>query len=594
MKRLGGIIFFGLFVPCVVTLSGCAPKQKVLVSPAPERQVEKSSSQGAVPEERLEAAPVAPSQGPGGAGRGDARSGQLFSVNLDHVKQRLALYEAKLFGWNTLDQQLSSLGLTDTRPAGWLDCKQRLQRTYSAYSRLRDQMLQVEDFSGVAGEQPGVFDAYWEDIGYLESGCEAVFESAKSGVSSFVNQISAAAAAEMEAMVVRDLDSGKYGEAVAAYRKLRSTYPERQIGQETKMAYGLALVRSGQVDEAIRVLSEIEPDFAKQAGLLALRRMLGDLLFVNGQLDAARREYKGLTDFYASQQEDGVWVADQLALLDSADVAGPELAIFQEMLMSYLRFDGMTVPDELRAGLERLEAEYPESQFTSRARQILRRAEQDAGAWLERRMLQADALVAKKEFRKAAELLEGLLASELPAVARQQVQDTLDAVHLKEKEEHQNQELQREQAQAESWETANRLFGLRKYDEAIARFSTLLDTGYDEQARVKIHEAANLAAADMRRQAANIFVKARKSRDPEQQKELMLESWHLLHEIPEKYPQADILDKVAQNIKDLERQIRGIDPFLLGDLSSGGAADHAPVEEPQDKKPEDGADRVWP
>jgi hypothetical protein len=93
-----------------------------------------------------------------------------------------------------------------------------------------------------------------------------------------------------------------------------------------------------------------------------------------------------------------------------------------------------------------------------------------------------------------------------------------------------------------------------------------MDTEYEQQATMKITEAANEAAGKMRKEAASLFVRAGRTSDPEQKKELLMASHRLLTEILDKYPQTDLLDKVHQNIAILEGQIQRFDPELLQEL----------------------------
>ena len=90
---------------------------------------------------------------------------------------------------------------------------------------------------------------------------------------------------------------------------------------------------------------------------------------------------------------------------------------------------------------------------------------------------------------------------------------------------------------------------------------------------MKIVEAANQAASQMRKEAASLFIKAGRTPDFEQKKELLLASHRLLTEILDKYPQTDLQDKVNQNKVILEEQIRKIDPALLEVLREENAAE---------------------
>jgi hypothetical protein len=76
----------------------------------------------------------------------------------------------------------------------------------------------------------------------------------------------------------------------------------------------------------------------------------------------------------------------------------------------------------------------------------------------------------------------------------------------------------------------------------------------------------------MRKEAASLFVKAGKTPDLEQKKELLLASHSLLTEILDRYPQTDLLEKVQQNIVILEGQIQRFDLELLEELPQGNPA----------------------
>lgn len=114
-------------------------------------------------------------------------------------------------------------------------------------------------------------------------------------------------------------------------------------------------------------------------------------------------------------------------------------------------------------------------------------------------------------------------------------------------------------AREEQWEKAVNLLGLRRYEEAIQAFAALRGTEYDGQARARIAEAENLAAFEMRRTAAALFVQAGKAGSADRQRRLLLESRTILREILEKYPEVESRDKILQNLETLEKQLRTLD-----------------------------------
>lgn len=128
-----------------------------------------------------------------------------------------------------------------------------------------------------------------------------------------------------------------------------------------------------------------------------------------------------------------------------------------------------------------------------------------------------------------------------------------------------------EQEQLDKWNRALGLFDSGNYDEAISEFGGLLHTPRAAAARDKIREAGGIVAGQLRRQAAGVFLKARKTEDLAQKKKLLEESWSLLNKIVTAYPEVEIIDKVKQNQTLIEEQLHQLDPALLQRLKAGAA-----------------------
>ena len=119
---------------------------------------------------------------------------------------------------------------------------------------------------------------------------------------------------------------------------------------------------------------------------------------------------------------------------------------------------------------------------------------------------------------------------------------------------------------SEQWDKAVSLLESRQYDDAIDTFEKLFNTEYDIPARANIQKAAEVASVGMRRKSANIFVKARREMEYDLKKELLRESWQLLHDITVKYPEVKLVGKVRQNLLIIEKHIDGFDPLMLREL----------------------------
>jgi outer membrane protein assembly factor BamD (BamD/ComL family) len=104
------------------------------------------------------------------------------------------------------------------------------------------------------------------------------------------------------------------------------------------------------------------------------------------------------------------------------------------------------------------------------------------------------------------------------------------------------------------------------YDAAIAVFSELKGTEYNDRAQERIDELSLTAAKIERRRAADLFVRSMKTDDLENRKELLVESRQVLKDILEKYPDVEVAEKVEGNVRTVEKKMNELDPMLLPEL----------------------------
>ena len=477
------------------------------------------------------------------------------------VKARLDACEERRAKWESLAAHLSAL---DAAPAGWQDCFTSLQHITGGYRWLYDRVRQGTDVSvGTEDLQIDPWNIYWTDIAFYEGGCRHVFEDGVRTVADMLEQSKKAAADEREGVVGLYAESGRFVDAVAAYEKYLEGFADWSVSPETQRIYAHALIRAQRFDEAAQEILASLDGIEDEVRGLRLRRLAADLLLATGQVLEARKQYKKLDEFYRGWEEEDRWVADHLSLLSSASERPEELVVYMSLLKSYISFDGRRLPPGMKENVDRLANDFPDSPVTNHARQILWKTEDTIKEWADQQLDMVDSLVDLKEFHKAVTLLEGLLAAQISAATKEIVQDKLDRVVWMESEDKEAQRLIMEQNLSQQWEKALGLLDLRRYDEAIVAFSPLLKTVYDKEAGEKIKDAANLAASDMRQQAAALFVQARKEHDPARKNRYLLGSWRLLKQIFLKYPDAEIIGKVSQNLRALETQINKIDPDLL-------------------------------
>ena len=516
--------------------------------------------------------------------------------DINHINQRLAFYDKRLAEWQEIENLINTKGLAEQRPLRWQECGTKLNSIVQGYESLRNQHMREKGLVGVG--EPGPIDpwkVHRSDIQYFEGGCDAVIDAGKKIVGDLVPT-------KVETtvdMLARVASEGKYEEVIEIYRDMAIKSPQQADLPEVKRIYGMALLRTRRIDAASRVLPQTlqkldknDPDTWTQ------RRLVADLYVATGKMDDAHREYKNLTSFFASAplgtEWNGIdfWVNDQLKVFQPAETPGGDqgVTIFMTVMRSYLLFDGKHLPESLTRAVHRLEQIFPESKYTLRSKQILWQAEDQVKTWVRRQLYQVDTFVEEKEFAKALAVLDELLAKPLPGELSGEVSKRKHDVILAEATDKRKGELIDAEAVAAQWDEALNLLELRRYDEALSAFQVLLGTEYEDRSREKIIEVSDVAAKRMRRQAAALFVQAKKSADFERKKEMLLESWQMLNQIAVKYPMATILEKVLQNMQVIEDEMRETDPTMVDMLDKNllpeGQKSETEEEDQQEKPPQ--------
>lgn len=501
---------------------------------------------------------------------------------LDYIEQRLAAYERKF--QQLLERREMETGQVPGRldQTTWYECITRFDKLLSGYTGLQDRIKQ----GGGVAAGPDLEDLLQQDIDFLESDCEkqAVGGSVAGGPEGPVAGRMEQARAEAETTIDHQFKAGQYREAIGTYRALTETYPEVKTSLAASRQYGLSLLYSGDNEAAAAFFNQLLPGAVTGADTTMpweLQRLAADLQLANGNLSAAKKLYDSLVAASEPFDAEINWANMQLALLASVD-NNRQMSDYRDLLQDYLLFERKGQGGRaLLSKADNLSQAYPDTKVADSAIQIKAMVKKRLWERIDEQIAKARQLRGEKEFQQAAALLKELLTADLPDEMREHVQRTREEVLTAEEQEQQTQKMQLEQSLATQWASAKSLLDSQRYDEAIAGFQALEDTDYDAEARQKVAEAANLAAAAKRQEAAALFIKAVKTDDRERKKEFLLNSRQLLQEILTKYPGADLIDKVAQNLQVVEQHIREFDPQLLEEQGVAQPANSAEENENQ-------------
>ncbi len=498
--------------------------------------------------------------------------------DLSDLEARIGVYQNKLSRWIRLEENLVSLDMDEALLVRLQECKLFTEQILSDYKTLREIILAEHE---VNRELLASWEFFKQDVEYLESGCEKVYAGCSENVNSWLDEFNVITAEQLEMAISNFAASKKYNDILAGFEQLTKSFPERKPGVKTRIEYTNALVQTGKINEAVDILKGVAADLKfTETDIHVVNRKLADMLFAIGNIADAKVYYQELSQFYLSLGKEERWTSDQLNLLENVDPNTSELQAFLTFLEKYIVFDGMNMPQDLPKQVAHLENTFPYSLFTQRAKQVLQMVEEQINTWALGQINLATDLAERKEFQKATQILVELLEQNIPQELHNDARKNLVLVRELAQFEKENQRFILEQSLAIQRDDAVNLLESQRYDEAIAAYSALLGTQYNDEALESIVKAADSAAKDKRRQAAGLFVKARKTNDPEQKRYLLYESRRLLQEILEKYPDVEIISKVQQNLAIIEENIQNLFPELLEESEIGMQDEYAdPVTE---------------
>jgi len=516
---------------------------------------------------------------------------------LIRINDRISAYEQKVKSWQDLTGRTASLNLASGQVEQLSGCRQQAADLLAGYKRLHDQLLRDQSVDKSRRLVSGsFFDLDKKDFAYLEGNCTQLLTGFGFSPSSAGSMT--AGMQSLEIAMAAALTSGDYEQVISDFQLLPLS-PGEQPSYAVSYSYGVALMKSGREQEARQVFKELLTRIREQdqgQWEFKLLQLLGDLDFALRDYTTARSRYEELERVYGQLGSANDWARQQLSVLESADFQSEEVRAYAALLLGYLAYtpqrDGFTIVQQAQAFQQR----YPASVVGSSAAELGRKANEDAEKWFSGLLERVDLLSKEQRNQEALLLIESVPGDILPLdkQAILKLKKNALAVFAPPIRTWSTDTIQEEilettasappavaadtaqvagpdtvpdgfvpvTALQENWDQGMANMQAKEYDKAIEIFSDLLNTSYGTEAKIQIEEASRLAAQDDRKKAAELFVRANRTSDPEARKQLLLSSRALLEEILRKYPQSGLEDKVKRNISRIDQELAGIEQTL--------------------------------
>ena len=571
-------LFFLALIPVLSLSTGCVSFQ-TLVSPYQGRSKPDTTRQqpATVPAGNNTAKTPASAQSPAAAQQPkeqQASQDDLLLPVLTRINERIFAYEQKLARVKGLEAELNATGGDQERLEKLTQCRNQIEDLLDRYNALHQQLLHKSRVSSRELLSTGtLLELENEDFSFLEGKCNRIVAE-KQPQKAAMAPVNRQAVAQRQNAIRTAFAQHDYASVITEYEQLAKLLPVPPASEFT-LLYGKALIKSGEPEKARTVLARSLARLRSQEQArweFSLMQLLGDLNFALQRYEPAKKQYNQLVSEYEQLSRHEEWARQQLAALNVAAEQSAEVRAYADLLRSYLAYnpdrDGYTV---VRSGEEYLK-KYPYSLVATSVESLVDANRKEADAWYRNLLAEVDNLAQEHKYQEALLLIEKVPRLILPVDKQQELAARARELRDAESVSRQSGQAADEQQAQENWNMGMTALADREYDKAIDAFSRTLGTSYDARAREKIDEAANLAAREDRRRAAELFAQSRKTDDLRTRKKLLLASRQLLQDILIKYPQADLVDKVKRNLRRINQEIEAIDPDLLNaPVTVGGA-----------------------
>ncbi|MEN8141078.1 MAG: hypothetical protein ABFR97_07650 [Thermodesulfobacteriota bacterium] len=510
-------------VALIFTLAACAPQKRVPLPVRPQP-----------PYDAMEAQPgLAPEDG-------SATSLMICKGGTGFLELRLGHYDRLRGKWQELGDKFAAQGLPLSRE--WQTCRLEVERLAQGYHNL----------SMGSGAEADFLSLVKRDVSFRERGCPGFYERQvallpPTTVDGSQDQLTRQAGDNIRSFA----KSGHLDDLIAACENYEQVSGGEMTDPELLLIHGHALLQKGLFQEAVAVLDRavaVDPTNNQ------LRLEVPQLFIAAGDYFVAQERYLELADHFQECADYSRTVSEQLALLFASGEHRRELGMYRQVLATYLVAPGDEIPAETSRQVAALQQDFGGTIYASEARRLYVLLVDKVRQQTALTLVEVEMLVGQNQYAKANQALAELRSRNLPEDVMAQVVKTHEALFTAQGER-QKPGLQSEQDVEDAWQEGVNLRDMRLYDKAIAVFEGLLGTSYSARAAAEIDAIADLAAFDLRKKAARLFGKAKRTSDPSRRLELFKQSRVLLEEIMAKYPQAKIVPKVRRNLASIDKQI---------------------------------------
>lgn len=348
--------------------------------------------------------------------------------------------------------------------------------------------------------------------------------------------------------------AGQFYKVIALYRFVNARETAGS-GQEPKndLCYALSLIQLGLVDDAVKVAEEIvESPFPLTAENAPYMFRLGEWLIDRERYDTAELFFQRVVGFYRSEQ-DWYHKAEAKVALFHTNIRYLKVRNRLDQAIDLLGKEGSFSEAYSLCLAARNECVDPSCY--QEVESVLSQLISTTVVGMEGKLAKIGQNIEESNLAEARSLLLALEASFPGENYPYPVREKLVLIKEKKRVLQQMEGEWKDETDRLKLEKAEQLLESAQYEEAVSLFEQLRGTPYEGDAEMKKQAAIDGFARERRTQAGQLFFDAEQSDDPELRKTYLVESYTLLKDLVERYPNNKYSEKIEKNLEDVRGEI---------------------------------------
>jgi len=306
--------------------------------------------------------------------------------------------------------------------------------------------------------------------------------------------------------------------------ELKAVLGPDALTAEISLMFALSLAKAGMMTEAKSIIEGITPELDMGPDLNTLKASIAELHLQLGEREKAVQAYKKLSETFHKQD---VILQTLSKKIWRVPIKEPETNA-PEPSQTVLETRPQTQDDDEQT----IHPDVDADQILDDVNQLIK--EHKFGEAWNLLVLKREAISSEKGLKIIDQALKRLERAQ-----EDYLEETISMISEKK----------------QAIQMARKLIDEEKYEQAIASLDTLSEREESHEVKALREQAVESLINRERNRAAQIFLTARRTSDPEKKEQYLRSSYEILKNLIEEYPSSYLINKVKSNLKTVEEEL---------------------------------------